>query len=368
MKIKFAIVFILLVLLTMSACGKGDPKEKKNGNQNQEKAVPVMVETVTERNLSEYMNVTGVLEGITDVTITSEVNGKITDIFKTLGDWVSIGDSIARIDNADYLIIYRQAGAARLSAEAGLESARLAWNSSQTLYKSKSISEAEHVQARSLYKSAEAGYEGARAGLEAARKALDNSRFIAPVSGYIAYMPLETGTVVNMGTPVCTLVNTRKLIIKTGVGESYIPKIKRNQEVYITHESLSEPIIGKITGIGIKPAMGTASYPIEIILSNPGGTLYPGMVVHGEILAKEYKNIIYASMNNLIQQYDKYYAYILQNDNTVTRCNLRLGKKIGEKVIVLSGLTVGDIIVTEGLSNLEEGSKIDIRQSAVSGE
>ncbi|RLC51941.1 MAG: efflux RND transporter periplasmic adaptor subunit [Candidatus Cloacimonadota bacterium] len=355
------LISVLSALLFLFGCGK--PSRGKNFREDLEKIkIPVIVEKVVPRDLEKYIEISGKLEGFTDITMRSEVQGKITEVNKILGDWIAAGEQIGRIDNKDYEIQLKQAEAAVLAAEASYETAQLSLQSAENLFKTKSISQAEFAGAKSAEKNALAGLNAAKAGLEKAKKAFDNSRFIAPVSGYITNLPIKTGETISPGQIVCNIVNSQKLLIKTGVGEEDITKLKNGQKAIIKIKG-KQVATGKIRGLGISPLPNSSLYPVEIELENPQGKLFPGTVVEVQILSKKYKNVLFTSLNNILQEYDNYFVFTIDDKNVAVKKKVSLGQKVEENVIIESGLKFGDKLVTEGAESLENGSKVEIRKN-----
>ncbi|MBN1327169.1 MAG: efflux RND transporter periplasmic adaptor subunit, partial [Candidatus Cloacimonetes bacterium] len=198
---------------------------------------------------------------------------------------------------------------------------------------------------------------------EQANKAYDNSRFVAPVAGYIADLPVSIGEMLNMGMPICSIVNSNKLKIKTGVGEMNIMKLKKDQEVIIQSDQFDRTFVGRISGIGIRPLQNSAMYPVEIELDNSKNILLPGMAVKIRILSNVYQDIIYTSQNNLVRQYDNTYVFVVDEDNKAVRKQVFTGPEVGEDIIITSGLEFGEKLVIEGMENLDAGSAVEIRQS-----
>ncbi len=364
MKIKYLLI-TLIVFSILFGCGKESEEKSelsKKGKSNTGKNIPVMVEKVQPKNLEQFIKVTGKLEGWTDIVMTSETSGKIIEIKKHLGDRVAKGEEIGRIDNKDYEIQVKQSEASVLAAEASYEAAELQMQASENLFKNNSISQVEYSQSKSAFKNALAGVKGAQAGLEKSQKAYDNSCFIAPVSGFITDIPIEIGQTISFGQPVCSIVDSKKMIIKTGVGEKEVQKLKKGQQVTISNDGKKDTFYGKITGIGIKPVNNSASYPIEIEIDNPKGKLLPGMVIEASILSKVFKDVIYTSMNNIFQEYDDYFAFVIDSKNKAERRKVTLGEKVGENVIIISGINIDEKLVIEGVENLEDGSVVDIRK------
>ncbi|MBN2460933.1 MAG: efflux RND transporter periplasmic adaptor subunit [Candidatus Cloacimonetes bacterium] len=359
MKTRILIIFTTISFL-VTACGRKTDRQSDDNSLSRE--VPVIVQTTAPRDLNEFIQLTGKLEGCTDIVMTSETNGKILQLHKNLGDWVERGEEIGRVDNLDYEIRLQQAQASVLAAEATLETARMQMESSEKLFQEDRISRVEYSQAKSNLKNAQAGLNGAQANLEQAQKAYDNSRFLAPVSGYIADLPIKVGEMLTAGMPICSIVDSKKLVIRTGVSETSVQKLSKGQRVFIRYDALDEDFIGHISGIGIRPLRNSAMYPVEIELDNPGNRLLPGMAVEGRVLANTYRKVIYTSLNNIIREYDSNYIFTVDEEDRAVKKAVKLGIEIGENVIIAEGLEFGERLVIEGMENLENGIQVKIRE------
>ena len=86
------------------------------------------------------------------------------------------------------------------------------------------------------------------------------------------------------------------------------------------------------------------------------------MVIEARIQSKVFKDVIYTSMNNIIQEYDNYFAFVIIRENIAERRKVTLGEKVGENVIITSGINIDEKLVIEGVENLEDGSVVDIRR------
>ncbi len=366
MRIKILMILIIIVLLLAGCHGK-PPANRQNQFQqkqvNNEKKIPVLVEKVQPRDLHQYIKITGKLEGITDITLSSEVSGKVIEIDKKLGDWIEEGEQIGRIDNKDHEIQMLQAEAALNSAEALFEAAELQMKTSEKLFRKEQISQVEFSQVKSNYKKAQAGLNGAKAGFIKAKRNFDNSNFVSPVAGFISELAIEIGETISMGKPVCSIVDSRKLLIKTGIGEKEVLFINEGQKVTIINDIEDMMFYGIVRGVGIKPVNNSASYPIEIEVDNSKGRLLPGMVVEARILSNVFKNVIYTSQNNIIKEYDNSFAFIINNEEKAERRKILLGEKIAENVIIQDGIKLDEMLVIEGAENLEDSSVVDVRKN-----
>lgn len=358
MKKIYVIIIALVSALLLISCQNRKPGNSAE-NQRQEKPITVMIEEVRPADLDKYIRLTGKLEGSTDVTMISEVGGRINALHKKLGDWVEAGQSLAEIDNSDYQNQFLQAEASLLSAQANLESAEMQMKISAKLYENEKISESEYLRTTSAYKAAEASLKGAQAQLAGIRKLLANSKFTAPVSGYISELNLQIGDYVSMGKVVANIVNSKDLRLKSGVGESEIISLQKGDKAVIIHNGEEFPAI--VSGVGIKPVTGGSFYPVELELENRNNKLLPGMIVEARILSGTYQNVIFTSITNLREKYDQNFVYVINDQDRAELHSVELGEKIGKNVIILSGLQAGDKLVIDGIDSLVDGSLVEIK-------
>ncbi|PKN80389.1 MAG: hypothetical protein CVU48_02200 [Candidatus Cloacimonetes bacterium HGW-Cloacimonetes-1] len=356
---KKYILISMIIVLALTACGKkAAPKAAKPGGEDTQ---PVMIEALNSRSLDEYITVSGKLEGLTEVTMSSETSGRIMNLYKKLGDSVSKGERIGAVDNDIYRIRLDQAEAGLLSAQSAYDNATKNFSYAEQSRKRNLISEAEYNNALSGIKGAKAGLDGAKAGLEAAKKAMENSYLAAPESGMISNLLVSSGQYINPGQPIAMITDAKTLIMKSGVGESQITKLKRGQPAIVTYSGITEPFKGSLRGFGISPLPNSATYPLEIEIRN-NGKLLPGMVVSAQILSKRHTDLLFTQITNIVKEFDKNYVYIINDKGTAERRLVVLGNIIGENVVLLSGVEIGENIVVSGTENLEDGTKVQIRQ------
>lgn len=357
MKYSKLILLSLLILLAVSACNRGG----KPGPKANDSAQPVMVEELELRSLSDFITVSGKLEGITNIVMSAESAGRVLQLYKRLGDRVAQGERIGRLDNEVSQIRVEQAQAALASAQASFDNAQRNLNYAEESRRRNLISEAEYNTSLSAFTGARAGVEGARAGLEQARSGLSGSYLTAPESGIISNLNVAVGQFLAAGQPVATITNASSLILKTGVGESQIGKLRVGQTAVITVVGASGEHQGRVRGFGISPLQGSSNYPLEIEIASPR-TLMPGMVVSAKILTNTFSNLLYTDITNIVREYDKNYLYVITAENKAEKRPVTLGNVIGEFVVIASGAEPGEKIVTSGAENLEEGSLVEIRQ------
>ncbi len=356
LNLPIALLLIVWLLFLAVGCNRRSPAERPT---REDVAVPVIVEEVELRDLAEFIRITGKLEGIRDVNMVSETTGRILTLNKILGDWIEEGEELGTLDNEVYRIRLEQARAALASANAQLESAAMSYRTTNRLYESGSVSQAEYQQALFAHQSAIAQRDGAAAALESAQKTYNDSRLRAPISGYITSLNLKVGETIFPNTLIAGIVDYRKLLMKGSVSEHNIQAVRKDQAAFIEYQG--EEFSASVRGLGMKPSSNSASYPVEIIMNNDEGKLIPGMVVSANIKVNINESVIYTDTSNIRSRYDEHFVYIIDEDNLARRRKVTRGRVINEFTIIISGLNVGDRLVVEGIDSLEEGSRVNIR-------
>jgi len=358
--LKIRHILPLLLILSLGACGKKEEQAKPRGSKNDGRQA-VMVEELMLRDVDEYIRVSGKVEGITDIVMSSESAGRVLALYKNLGDNVKQGERLGMVENEVLRIRLRQAETALSAAGSSLENAQRNRDYATSSRAQNLISEAEFSTAVSAFENATALFDGAEAGLESARLAYNNSYLSAPEKGRISQVHVAIGQYIAPGAPVVSITDASTLILKTGVGESQIGKIKVGQSATVSHQG--KEYAAKVRGLGIRPLLGSSNYPVELTISGGSGIL-PGMVVSARIKVNTFRNLLYTEIANIENQYDKNYLFVVREEGEkvfADKHEVTLGRSIAEFVEIIQGVETGDKIVISGSENLDDGSAVNIR-------
>ncbi|PID29899.1 MAG: hypothetical protein CSB55_00785 [Candidatus Cloacimonadota bacterium] len=351
---------IMISLLVAIVFSTGCAKKRKNTNKSFKKdKITVFAEKVKPENLTEYIRISGKFEGIKDVTVISRNAGQLLKLNIELGDSVTAGDTLGLIDDRGLKYRLIQAKSSLKSAELSFKIAETNFKASEKLFEEEKISQTELDKSRMEAEIAKARAEGAKADLEQLTDLSESALIIAKISGYAADIPVKEGDMISVGAPLCRIVDSRKLIIRTGAGESELGALKKGLEAVVFTKSQSKCYYGTVKGFGIAKKAGTSSYPVEIEVKNDGN-LFPGMIAEIKIKSAEHKNVIAVGMNALLKEFDKYYVFKIKNSDIVSRREITLGKEVEGRYIIDSGLEPDEIIVLEGIENMTDGEQVNV--------
>jgi HlyD family secretion protein len=247
---------------------------------------------VTERDIVVSVSAPGTVEPIRTVEVRSKASGEIFDMPVEIGDAVSAGQLMVRVDPRVPQATLRQAQADLTLAQAQLNNAEAQLRRAEGLYATESITEQEYDTAKLSVASARAQLVSAERSLENAEIAAEDTEIRAPLDGVVIQKLVEEGTVITSatqgvsgGTILLQMANLDTVQVRALVDETDIGKIKAGLDVTITVDAYkTRPFDGKV--LKIEPqssvAQNVTMFPVLVRIPNSDALLKPGMNVEVE--------------------------------------------------------------------------------------
>lgn len=340
--IAIGLILVLSVALLINNKFKNIAKAKKIVVLTK---FPVYVARATVEDINLNFEFSGTVYPNAEVNIASETNGKVVSVGAKLGDYVSKGTLLVKLDDRIRLANYQ-------TAKANFEKLKKDYERYQQLYREKSISESQMEQVQFQYLNAEAQ-------LKIAEKQLEECRITAPFSGFVSSRTVEVGQVVSPGSPLMNLIDIGTVKVRIQVPEKEILAIKPGEEVIIKTELIpNEKYLGKIQNIGFK-SDESKTFPAEIVVNNRRNLLKGGMFVKVEIPSIKRGKALLIPREALVGSKTEPKVYVVEN-NVARLRNVVLGNDYGKKLEIIQGLSDGELVVVEGLLNLKDGTSVEI--------
>ena len=184
----------------------------------------------------------------------------------------------------------------------------------------------------------------------------DNNIY-APISGTIVQKNANAGEFANPGTPLASIMDISILKAIVYVSENNVYDLKVGQTAQITSSIFPDKITRGIIKYIAPKGDENHNYRVEVEIPNSG--YKAGTYVQVKFSFKKPADALQIPKNALVEGIKNPYVYIV-NGNTVAVRKLELGEEIGQNVVIRSGLTAGEKVVTSGQINLSEKSKIQI--------
>ncbi|HRD24368.1 MAG: efflux RND transporter periplasmic adaptor subunit [Candidatus Fonsibacter sp.] len=188
---------------------------------------------------------------------------------------------------------------------------------------------------------------------------LKNEKIIAPFSGRLGIREITPGILGGEDSIIATLDDIENIKLDIKVPESYSNILKRNLKIKATSESFNETFFGNLDVISSRVDPTTRSILVQAKIKNNNYKIIPGMLINIEIIFNE-KESIGVPEESIIQQGTRTVVYKVIEDKSVSLTEVKTGIRNFGKVEILSGLSAGDKIVTEGVSKIRDKAQIKL--------
>ena len=375
-------VLILLVLVFSLSCSRGENRRAQaEASAKPSQPLPVRVVAANQRELRRIVETVGTLFAYEEVVVSSEVEGKASEVLVDVGDRVSQGQVLVRISPTELQLASDQQKAAleqiraRLGlmngettlkdlreaagvkkAAADLSDAQQKYQRAQELLEQGLLPRQSYEEAESRHKSAQANYDLAlqevrnlvaalnqvRATSELAEKKLRDTQILAPISGYIKQRSVSAGQFLRVQTPVLTLVRVDPLRARVTIPEKMAGWIPIGQAISLSVEAYPDrKFTGKISRMNPSVDAQTRSFEAEALVENSDGLLKPGFFVRASIPSNRAEHIVSLPEKALSYSYGVYTLFAVQGGRLVQR-EAKIGDRLGDDVEILAGLSEGE--------------------------
>ncbi len=363
MKLLLSYFTALVLLAGCTAESKEDSGKRSVRSTVQELPVLRLKEQTTDLQ-REYV---GQINANRNVEIYARVKGYLEQIYVDEGEGVKKGQTLFRINDEEYKVESAKAKAMLQSAIAEAKAAELEVSRLKLLVDKKIISKIEWEVAEANLLAARAKIEQANAAQTNAEIHLARTRIRAPFGGAINRIPYKAGSLIDEGTQLTTLSDTRNVYVYFKVSENeYLEFIKAQRDNIggnggVVRLELADgslfPEKGQIQTMEGEFDESTGSIAFRAQFPNPDGLLKHGS--SGNILlTNTVSDAILVPQKAVFEIQDKSYVYVVDSTNQVNMKSFVPKSRFDDYYVVRSGLKEGDRIVYEGIQSLKDGVKI----------
>ena len=353
---------LLFSLLPLFAAGCGKPPAGPDAAAMG--PVPVTIETVEERSLTDWTELTGRVEAVESVEIRPRVSGELTEIHFKAGSMVAAGDPLFTIDARPHQARLDQANAEQQRAEAAAFSAEREFSRAADLLKARAISPEQADARESAHRQAQAALAAARAAVAAAALDVEFCSVRAPVAGRVGRALVTRGNIVS-GQPgaaslLTTLVSVDPIWVYADLDEHTFLRLQTARrgrteaipaELQLAGET-GHPHKGEIESLDNRVDPGTGSMILRARFSNPDGALTPGLFARLRIpITGTWKGVVVpddAIQTDLARKF----VYVVDEAGLAQYRAVVLGDVLEGRRVIREGLKPGEKIVVRGHARL----------------
>ncbi len=381
---------IILVLIAIGASGLTGILPISISLSPAEKLV--LVEGISNRVISPSILASGFLAHEEEVMLSSEVIGKVAELFVEEGEPVSAGDLVLRVDDKNFLAGLEQSEAAvRINSidierqKVRVENLERQFQRSEALFGRDLIGEEEYESLRNQLDLARIDYLSSQERLAQSNAQLDQvldnlskTQIISPIDGVVTSLDIKVGETAiasstNIpGSSLMTIANPSSIYTEVLVDEADIANIRVGQKAEIVAIAYpDEPMQGTVRFIAntAKIAQGRTglSFVVKIDIEDPGEvTLRPGMSCRAEIFTQDDRLVTAVPIEAVLFEEDKAenrsdHFIFLNNQGVAKKTKVEVGLSDDEFQELLSEIDSDvDVIVgpNRELRNLVDGDRI----------
>ncbi len=407
LRITFFFFSTLPFLLFLNACEKGSAKPAA-----EERSYNVQVRASEKKPLRPFIEAIGTLYPYDEVTVSTEIDGLLKDLFVEEGSRVSKDMLLARIDDTDYALEVQRAEGVVEAADSRLQQLRTGarpqeiqlakaevdqtladlekrkadrerakslhekkyisaqeWDTARTAY---DVAVAYHQKAKENYAlvvegprqeeitSARAQLDQSKAALSLARQKLGKTQINSPLAGFVRLKRASKGEFLKNGNPILVIIQSNPIKLRFTLAEKDVAKIRINQEVSLRVEAFPErEFQGKVRTIYPSLEEKTRTLLVEALVPNPEGALKPGLFARVILYTGQAKETVVIPVTAFLYEETKVKVFV-EEEGRAKEKSLKLGTKYGDVMEVLEGLQEGEKVVVAGQQNLSEGVKLNV--------
>lgn len=348
----------LLASLIIAGCEK-----KKKEAKQQARAFTVITGKASTRRVEYVLNQVGTLEASQDVTLRSEIDGRIVDILFEEGQEVEKGQVLVRLDPARIQAEIRNLEARIHQIRIRLENKTRTLQRHRSLVKRGVVSQQQFEDLQSEIKEIKAQIIQAQADLARQKELLSYTEIRAPFYGITGARNFSLGHYLKTGDPIVTIVNLDPLEITFHVPEKFKSDLHIGQDVLLSVDAYPEKTFkGKLFFISPKVDVDMRAFQVKARVRNNRPFLNPGMFARIQMITEVHESAIVVPWESVIQTEDETYIYVLKGD-VAQKVPVSLGKITSEWAEILDPpLSDGETIILEGKFAVKDGMKVAVRE------
>ena len=360
MKRAWRVLMPLLLAGLSAACGSGaEPAKPPAGQGGGSRALNVRTAPAEVRDVVYRVRALGSLEAEEMVQVTAEVEGAVAQVLFHEGDRVTAETVLARIDPERYRLEAARAEAAHRKAVADRERAQADMERREALAKERLVAAEELNRARTETERLAAEAAATKAALDIALQNVKRSEVRAPRGGVINTRSVDTGQFVKVGTILATLVDIGRLRLRFRVSEAESLQSNPGQTVTFRVASLGDrDFTAEVYHVGDVADSTTRQVEVLAWVKNPG-VLKPGFFAEVNLTTQAHEDAVVIPESAIQASERGFVAYVVDGGKARQR-PIQIGLRTGDgSVEIVSGLSAGELVVTEGSDRLAEGVAVE---------
>jgi multidrug efflux system membrane fusion protein len=337
--------------------------------------VPIQTATARTGDIGVYINALGTVTPVYTATITSRVDGQITNVAYREGQMVRKGDLLIEIDARPFQAALTQAQGTLAKDEAVLNEARIDLNRFQQAYDRNAIAKQQLDDQEQLVKQDEGTVKQDQGTVASAATNLDYTRIVAPIEGRVGLRLVDPGNIVTSGatTPLVVVTQLQPITVIFSVAEDYLPQIQKQLRAGVkmpvdafARDQSTKLASGSLLTLDNVIDQTTGTLKLKAVFQNQDLELFPNQFVNARLLVDTQRSATLIPTAAIQRNAQGAFVYVIGSDNTAALRTITVGTTDGNTAAVQS-VNAGEVIAVNGFDKLQNGAKVTINNANGSG-
>ncbi len=325
----------------MGGGGKDGKDPKKGGGKT---AVKVIV--VQSSLLQDKLQTTGSILPNEEVDIRTEVSGRLVELNIKEGIFVKKGTVLLRINDEDLQARLKKLGFSKKLAE-------------DNEFRQKRLLEKEAISQRE-YDIAVTGVNTLQADIEDIKAQIAKTSVKAPFNGTLGLRYVSDGSYISPTTRIATLTSVNPAKLDFSIPAKYASQIRHGSKIGFTVEGSEQHFVGTVYAIDPKIDPQTRTLQLRAISPNPNNKLVPGAFAKVELVLSTKGTAIMIPTEAVIPEAGGQKVYLVKGGKAIST-KIELGIRGEKNVEVISGLAIGDSLITTGILSLKPEGEVEVK-------
>ena len=310
--------------------------------------------------LVHSLALSGPVKAVNSAFVKARVPGELKGLVVREGDFVKVGDVIARIDATEYQARVKQAQQQAESARAQVDIAKRSSDNNRSLVDKGFISKTALDASMSTLAAAEANYRAALAGVDVAGKSLDDTVLRAPISGQIAQRLAQSGERIGVDARIVEIVDLSRLELEASLNAADSLQVQTGQTAQLSVEGASKALTAKVVSINPSAVAGSRAVLVYLALE-PSPGLRQGLFAQGSLQTGVSRTLAIPLTSVRTDKPDPYVQLV--DKGQVIHQSVTLGVRgelDGRAMVAVQGVAQGATALVGSVGSLRSGTPVKV--------
>lgn len=296
---------------------------------------------------NHFIEVQGKLDGEENLGVSAKAPGTVEAVYVRMGDKVSKGQVLAKLDDAVLQQSLKQMSDNMVFVNELFEKQKNLWEQ-------KIGSEVQYLSARNNKESLENS-------IKTLENQIDMMRIVSPINGTVEDVAIKIGQSVGPGFPIFRVVNFSSMKVVADIAESYSSRVNVGDEVVLNFPDLQKEMTAKISSVSKFIGAQNRTFQIEVRLKPEFNNFKANMIVILKINDYRAENAMMLPVNLIQNDKEGNYVFVAERGNpsfSAKKYPVKTGQSYNGMVEIKEGLKAGDLLITAGQLDLQDGQKV----------